>query len=122
MLNENVQAPEDSHYLYVGVGDRATWKDPNCIFRTHKDTQDDMEVLRKPEEGSASPSASPLLDASREESCLNTDTIEEIEEPTPPRQPPPSTPPPSKPSPSPPVILKKPVRMLNGDPVFVKRK
>ena len=39
MLNESVQAPEDSHYLYVGVGDRATWKDPNCIFRTHKDTQ-----------------------------------------------------------------------------------
>merc|ERR1711972_1089930 len=33
------KAPEDSHYLYVGVGDRAFWKDPNCIFRTHKDTQ-----------------------------------------------------------------------------------
>ena len=39
MYTVQLQAPEDSHYLYVGVGDRATWKDPNCIFRTHKDTQ-----------------------------------------------------------------------------------
>jgi len=40
VVNQCMQkAPEDSHYLYVGVGDRATWKDPNCIFRTHKDTQ-----------------------------------------------------------------------------------
>ena len=23
-----------SNYLYVGVGDRTFWKDPNCIFRT----------------------------------------------------------------------------------------
>ena len=76
--------------------------------------------LRQRPEGSMDISASPLLDTSREESCLNTDTSEEIEEPTPPRQP--STPPPSKPSPSPPVILRKPVRMLNGDPVLVKRK
>ena len=41
-----------------------------------------------------------------------------------PPQPPssPSRPPPSKPSPSPPVVLKKPVRMLNGDPVWRKKK
>ena len=51
------------------------------IIRTHKDTQDDMEVLRKPEEGSASPSASPLLDASREE------VREEREEPVSPLRP-----------------------------------
>ena len=36
--------------------------------------------------------------------------------------PPPPTPLPSAPSPSPPVVLKKPVRMLNGDPVSVKKK
>ena len=36
--------------------------------------------------------------------------------------PPPPTPLPSTPSPSPPVLLKKPVRMLNGDPVSVKKK
>ena len=53
-------------------------------------------------------STSPLLDASREESCLNTDTVEEVEEPTL-LQPPPSAPPPSKPSLSSPFILKKPV-------------
>ena len=35
--------------------------------RSHKKVVDGMEVLRKPEECSASPSASPLLDASREE-------------------------------------------------------
>ena len=23
-----------SNYLYVGVGDRTFWKDPDCIFRT----------------------------------------------------------------------------------------
>ena len=33
-----------------------------------------------------------------------------------------SPPPPSRPSPSAPVILKKPVKMLNGDPAFVKKK
>ena len=32
-----------------------------------------------------------------------------------------STPPPSAPSPSPPVILKKPVKMLNGDPIWKKK-
>merc|ERR1711890_111880 len=32
-------APEGSHLLYVGVGDRATWKDPQCVFRTAKETQ-----------------------------------------------------------------------------------
>ena len=26
-------------YLYVGVGDRAFWKDPNCIFRTDDKTK-----------------------------------------------------------------------------------
>lgn len=26
-------------YLYVGVGGRAFWKDPNCIFRTNQDTR-----------------------------------------------------------------------------------
>ena len=26
---------EPVNYLYVGVGDRAFWKDPNCIFRTN---------------------------------------------------------------------------------------
>ena len=36
--------------------------------------------------------------------------------------PPPPTPPPSAPSPSPSVLLKKPMRMLNGDPVSVKNK
>lgn len=25
--------PDDSHYLYVGVGDRTFWKDQSCIFR-----------------------------------------------------------------------------------------
>ena len=95
------------------------------VGKSHKkvnQVQATPDQLRQRPEGSMNISTSPLLDASREEPCLNTDTSEEIEEPTPPRQPPPSTPPPSKPSPSPPVILKKPVRMLNGDPVFVKRK
>ena len=46
------------------------------------------------------------------------------EEPTPsPQLPSPlSPPPPSRLSPSAPVILKKPVKMLNGDPVSVKKK
>ena len=26
---------EPANYLYVGVGDRGFWKDPNCIFRTN---------------------------------------------------------------------------------------
>ena len=93
------------------------------VGKSHKkvnQVQATPDQLRQQPEGSMNISTSPLLDSSREESCLNTDTSEEIEEPTPPRQP--STPPPSKPSPSPPVILRKPVRMLNGDPVFVKRK
>ena len=95
------------------------------IGKAHKkvnQVQATPEQLRQWPEGSMNISTSPLLDASREESCLNTDAVEEIEEPTPPRQPPPATPPPSKPSPSPPVILKKPVRMLNGDPVWMKMK
>ena len=95
------------------------------VGKAHKkvnQVQATPEQLRQWPEGSMNISTSPLLDASRQESCLNTDAVEEIEEPTPPRQPPPATPPPSNPSPSPPVILKKPVRMLNGDPVWMKRK
>ena len=48
----------------------------------------------------------------------------EAEESTPsPQLPSPPLPsPPSKPSPSAPIILKKPVKMLNGDPVSVKKK
>eukprot|EP00088_Acartia_fossae_P039505 TRINITY_DN41127_c0_g1_i1.p1 TRINITY_DN41127_c0_g1~~TRINITY_DN41127_c0_g1_i1.p1 ORF type:complete len:141 (+),score=11.53 TRINITY_DN41127_c0_g1_i1:52-423(+) len=30
---------DDSNFLYVEVGDRGTWKDPECIFRTAKETQ-----------------------------------------------------------------------------------
>eukprot|EP00088_Acartia_fossae_P064936 TRINITY_DN7999_c0_g1_i3.p1 TRINITY_DN7999_c0_g1~~TRINITY_DN7999_c0_g1_i3.p1 ORF type:complete len:135 (+),score=33.72 TRINITY_DN7999_c0_g1_i3:36-407(+) len=33
------QADEDAHFLYVGVGDRTFWKDPNCVFRTAKETK-----------------------------------------------------------------------------------
>ena len=110
---------------YVGLLPRVTSSAPVTIdkHKKHKkvnQVQATPDQLRQQSEGSMNISTSPLLDASREESCLNTDTSEEIKEPTPPRQP--STPPPSKPSPSPPVILRKPVRMLNGDPVFVKRK
>ena len=32
-------AAEDSHFLYVAVGDRTFWKDQNNIFRTAKETQ-----------------------------------------------------------------------------------
>lgn len=32
-------AQEDSHYLYVGVGGRDFWKDPNCVFRTAPETK-----------------------------------------------------------------------------------
>ena len=32
-------ASDESHYLYVGVGDRSFWKDQNCVFRTAKETQ-----------------------------------------------------------------------------------
>jgi len=32
------KAPPGSHYLYVGVGGRAAWKDPAGVFRTSKDT------------------------------------------------------------------------------------
>ena len=28
------EAKEPTNYLYVGVGGRDFWKDPNCIFRT----------------------------------------------------------------------------------------
>ncbi|CAH1800379.1 unnamed protein product [Owenia fusiformis] len=27
-------APEDAVFVHVGVGERNTWKDPNCSFRT----------------------------------------------------------------------------------------
>lgn len=33
------KAPEDSVYIYVGVGGRDFWKDPNCIFRTDSRTK-----------------------------------------------------------------------------------
>ena len=33
------ELPDDTHYLYVGVGDRAFWKDQSCIFRTSPKTQ-----------------------------------------------------------------------------------
>ena len=40
VVNECLSSlPDDSHYLYVGVGDRSFWKDPNCVFRTAKETQ-----------------------------------------------------------------------------------
>ncbi|TRY62654.1 hypothetical protein TCAL_00868 [Tigriopus californicus] len=31
--------PEQVVFLYVGVGSREFWKDPQCIFRTHQSTQ-----------------------------------------------------------------------------------
>ncbi len=31
------QLSSDAAFLYVGVGERAFWKDPNCVFRTDKD-------------------------------------------------------------------------------------
>ncbi len=31
-LEKEIQTP--TNYLYVGVGERAFWKDANCIFRT----------------------------------------------------------------------------------------
>ena len=30
---------DDVTFLYVGVGDRAFWKDPNCVFRTDERTK-----------------------------------------------------------------------------------
>jgi len=30
---------DDASFLYVGVGGRDFWKDPNCVFRTAKETQ-----------------------------------------------------------------------------------
>jgi len=33
------ELPDESHYLYVGVGDRTFWKDQSCIFRTSPKTQ-----------------------------------------------------------------------------------
>ena len=48
--------------------------------------------------------------------------FKQAEVPTPTPSPPTATPPPSTPSPSPPVVLKKPVKMLNGDPIWVKKK
>ncbi|XP_043494664.1 thioredoxin domain-containing protein 17-like [Polistes fuscatus] len=35
--------PEKSHFVEVQVGDRAFWKDPNCIFR--KDNKTQLKVL-----------------------------------------------------------------------------
>ncbi|XP_047482430.1 thioredoxin domain-containing protein 17-like [Penaeus chinensis] len=32
-------APEDSVFIYVGVGGRDFWKDPNCVFRTDARTK-----------------------------------------------------------------------------------
>ncbi|GJQ83376.1 hypothetical protein Trydic_g18158 [Trypoxylus dichotomus] len=34
-----IQADSDSVYVYVEVGDRTFWKDPNCPFRTDKRTK-----------------------------------------------------------------------------------
>ncbi|XP_035741394.1 thioredoxin domain-containing protein 17-like [Vespa mandarinia] len=34
---------ETSHFVVVEVGDRAFWKDPNCIFR--KDSKTQLKVL-----------------------------------------------------------------------------
>jgi len=33
------QAPADAVLIHVSVGDRAFWKDPNCIFRTNARTK-----------------------------------------------------------------------------------
>ncbi|XP_063871675.1 thioredoxin domain-containing protein 17-like [Scylla paramamosain] len=33
------KAPEDAVFLYVGVGGRDFWKDPQCIFRTDSRTR-----------------------------------------------------------------------------------
>nr|ALS04419.1 thioredoxin domain-containing protein 17-like protein [Acartia pacifica] len=33
------EVDDDSSFLYVEVGDRAFWKDPNCIFRTAPETR-----------------------------------------------------------------------------------
>ena len=54
------------------------------------------ERLRQQLEGSVSLSASPLLDASREEFSLNNDAVEEKENPPPSLRPPPSPPSPHK--------------------------
>ncbi|ROT84198.1 hypothetical protein C7M84_022620 [Penaeus vannamei] len=32
-------APEDAVFIYVGVGGRDFWKDPNCVFRTDARTK-----------------------------------------------------------------------------------
>ncbi|CAD7092940.1 unnamed protein product [Hermetia illucens] len=31
-------ASDDAKFVYIDVGDRATWKDPKCPFRTNKNT------------------------------------------------------------------------------------
>ena len=31
--------PEGNVFIYCVVGDRPTWKDPQCIFRTHEKTK-----------------------------------------------------------------------------------
>ncbi|XP_069673608.1 thioredoxin domain-containing protein 17 [Periplaneta americana] len=36
VLEKALETAEDIHFVYVGVGDRAYWKDPNCPFRTDK--------------------------------------------------------------------------------------
>ncbi|XP_042207722.1 thioredoxin domain-containing protein 17-like [Homarus americanus] len=33
------KAPQDAVFIYVGVGDRAFWKDKNCVFRTDSRTK-----------------------------------------------------------------------------------
>ena len=64
---------------------------------------------------------SPVKDVREEVSNLQVYDCE-VDVPLQPRPTPStSTPPPSAPSPSPPVILKKPVKMLNGDPIWKKK-
>jgi hypothetical protein len=38
VLEEKLAGPA-ANYLYVGVGDRTFWKDPNCIFRADPSTK-----------------------------------------------------------------------------------
>ena len=64
---------------------------------------------------------SPVKDVREEVSNLQVYDCE-VDVPLQPRPTPStSTSPPSAPSPSPPVILKKPVKMLNGDPIWKKK-
>lgn len=36
---EKAPQPDQVVFLYVGVGPREFWKDPQCIFRTHPSTK-----------------------------------------------------------------------------------